>query len=216
MALGHRRTERQEELWVETSKLPARVASHDLPLAGDLRTPRSFPFVPASRPLSPTSRWRRSRLHPRFGDWEGDTIHSGMIITCVKRKSGSLITAKMEDRTSERLNAAKERTFGIIPPELRRTQTVDNGKQLASHKRLSERLKMPIYFTHACSSKERATNENADGLLQQYSPKKTDFRDLSHHALAYVTERLKNRTRKRFNYLTPQEALKQAEFALEM
>lgn len=156
----------------------------------------------------------------RFGDWEGDTVHgagrSGMIMTCVERKSGFLITAKMKDGTSARLNAAKERAFRIIPPELRQTMTVDNGKEFAGHQQLSKRLQIPIYFAHAYSSNERATNENTNGLLRQYFPKKTDFRDISHHALAHVTDRLNNRPRKRLNYLTPLEALNKAGFALQM
>jgi IS30 family transposase len=156
----------------------------------------------------------------RFGDWEGDTVHgaghSGMIMTCVERKSGFLITAKMKDGTSRRLNAAKERAFRIIPPELRQTLTVDNGKEFAGHEQLSERLQIAIYFAHAYSSNERATNENTNGLLRQYFPKKTDFRDISHHALAHVTARLNNRPRKRLNYLTPLEALNKAGFALQM
>jgi len=156
----------------------------------------------------------------RFGDWEGDTVHgaahSGMIMTCVERKSGFLITAKMKDGTSARLNAAKERAFRSIPPKLRQTLTVDNGKEFAGHEQLSERLQLPIYFAHAYSSNERATNENTNGLLRQYFPKKTDLRDISHHALAYVTERLNNRPRKRLNYLTPLEAINKAGFALQM
>lgn len=156
----------------------------------------------------------------RFGDWEGDTVHgaghSGMIMTCVERKSGFLITAKMKDGTSSRLNAAKERAFRSIPSELRQTLTVDNGKEFAGHEQLSERLQMAIYFAHAYSSNERATNENTNGLLRQYFPKKTDFRDISHHALAHVTDQLNNRPRKRLNYLTPLETLTKAGFALQM
>ena len=53
-------------------------------------------------------------------------------------------------------------------------------------------------------------------LLRQYFPKKTDFRDISHHALAHVTNRLNNRPRKRLHYLTPLEALNKAGFALQM
>jgi IS30 family transposase len=99
----------------------------------------------------------------------------------------------MKDATSARLNAAKERAFRIIPPRLRQTLTV-----------------------HACSSNERATNENTNGLLRQYFPKKTDFRDISHHPLAHATDRLNNRPRKRLNYLTPLETLIKAGFARQM
>jgi len=118
----------------------------------------------------------------------------------------------MKAATSARLNAAKERACRIIPPRLRQTLTVDDGKEFAGHQQLSQRLQIPIYFAHACSSNERATN----GLLRQYFPKKTDFRDISHHPLAHATDRLNNRPRKRLNYLTPLETLIKAGFARQM
>ncbi len=145
----------------------------------------------------------------RIGDWEGDTIHgaqhSGMIVTCVDRKSGYLITAKMKDGTSARLNAALERAFRDIPEELRRTLTVDNGSEFAGHEQFSRRLNLPVYFAHAYSPNERATNENTNGLLRQYIPKGTVFDEVTHQQLAFVTKRLNNRPRKRLNYLTPAE-----------
>ena len=122
----------------------------------------------------------------------------------------------MKAATSARLNAAKERACRIIPPRLRQTLTVDDGKEFAGHQQLSQRLQIPIYFAHACSSNERATNENTNGLLRQYFPKKTDFRDISHHPLAHATDRLNNRPRKRLNYLTPLETLIKAGFARQM
>ena len=120
----------------------------------------------------------------------------------------------MPDGTSASLNSAKERAFRPVPPELRQTLTVDNGKEFAGHERLSARLKMPVYFAHAYSSNERATNENTNGLLRQYFPKGTDFRDISHHELAFVTRRLNNRPRKRINYLAPCEVLSKAGIAI--
>lgn len=156
----------------------------------------------------------------RYGDWEGDTVHgagrSGMVMTCVERKSGYLLTAKMKDGTSARLNAATERAFRGIPPNLCKTLTVDNGREFARHEQLTRRLGLPVFFAHVYSPNERAVNENTNGLLRQYIPKGTDFRDISHHMLAFVTERINNRPRKRLNYLTPSEVLKQAGFALEM
>jgi IS30 family transposase len=122
----------------------------------------------------------------------------------------------MKDGTSARLNAVKERALRSIPPKLRQTLTVDNGKEFAGHEQLSERLQLPIYFAHAYSSNELATNENTNGLLHRYFPKKSDFRDISHHAHTHVTNRLNNRPRKRLNYLTPLEVLTKAGFALQM
>ena len=105
----------------------------------------------------------------RFGDWEGDTVHgaghSGMIMTCVERKSGYLVAAKMKDGTSARLNAAKERAFRSVPQKLRQTLTVDNGKEFAGHERLSQRLAMTIYFAHPYSSNEREHQRPAASVL---------------------------------------------------
>jgi IS30 family transposase len=108
----------------------------------------------------------------------------------------------------------KSWSFPIVTAS--RSLTVDNGKEFAGHQQLSQRLQMPIYFAHAYSSNERATNGNTNGLLRQYFPKKTDFRDISHHALAHVTDQLNNRPRKRLNYLTPLETLIKAGVALQM
>lgn len=157
----------------------------------------------------------------RYGDWEGDTIvgagASGAILTCVERKSGYLVAAKMPDGTARSLNRSAERAFREVPVELRHTLTVDNGKEFAGHEQLSRRLGMPVYFAHAYSSNERATNENTNGLLRQYFPKGTDFRDVSHQALASAFEQINNQPRKRLDYRTPLEDLIQAGIvALEM
>ena len=137
-----------------------------------------------------------------FGDGEGDTVHgaghSGMIMTCGERKSGFLITAKMKDGISATLNAAKARVFRIIGPELRQALTVNNGKEFARHEQLSQRLQVPpasniTGFAHVYSPNDRATNENTNGLLRQYFPKKTDFRNISRLSPSHVTARLKNR-----------------------
>ena len=88
-----------------------------------------------------------------------------MIMTCVERKSGYLVAAKMKDGTSARLNAAKERAFRSVPQKLRQTLTVDNGKEFAGHERLSQRLAMTIYFAHPYSSNEREHQRPAASVL---------------------------------------------------
>ncbi len=93
-----------------------------------------------------------------FGDWEGDTVHgaghSGMIMTCVERKSGYLVAAKIQDGTSARLNAAKERAFRTRPAEV-----------ASAMKRLSQRLAMTIYFAHPYPSNEREHQQPAGSVL---------------------------------------------------
>ena len=149
----------------------------------------------------------------RIGDWEGDTIvgkgHSGYVATFVDRKSGFLVTAKMNDKRATTLNHAAIRAFGPIPPSARLSITVDNGVEFAKHEQLAKHLGLPIYFADAYSSWQRGTNENTNGLLRQFIPKSMDILELSRTALAFYTEQLNNRPRKRLHYQTPAEVFRQ-------
>lgn len=149
----------------------------------------------------------------RIGDWEGDTIvgkgHSGYIATFVDRKSGFLVTAKMNDKRAITLNRAAIRAFGPVPENARHSITVDNGTEFASHQQLARHLGMPIYFADPYSSWQRGTNENTNGLLRQYIPKDMDILQVSPTALAFYTELLNNRPRKRLHYKTPAEIFTQ-------
>ena len=136
------------------------------------------------------------------------TRRGGCLTTHVERKSGYLLAARMNDRKATTLNRATQRLFATIAPELRRTLTLDNGKEFARHEALARHLGMAVYFAHPYSSWERGTNENTNGLLRQFFPKGTDFRCISHPELARVVQMLNNRPRKRLDYRTPAEVLK--------
>ena len=73
-------------------------------------------------------------------------------------------------------------------------------------------LNLAIYFANPYRSCECGSNENTNGLLRQYpgAPGKTDFRTISHHALASDTRKLNNRPRERLHYRTPAEVLRKA------
>ena len=146
--------------------------------------------------------------------------HMGNFFECVKSRDLPISDAFGHHRTVSILHLVNLcLQFGRkLTWDLATEQIVgdDVASAMQSREQLRERLQLPIYFAHAYSSNERATNENTNGLLRQYFPKKTDFRDISHHALAHVTNRLNNRPRKRLNYLTPLEALNKAGFALQM
>jgi len=145
----------------------------------------------------------------RLGDWEGDTIvgknHKELVATCVDRCSRYLIARKMPDKTADSLNRAIRNGFRNIPKDKTHTLTVDNGKEFANFKQLEKSLKVQVYFAHPYSSWERGTNENTNGLLRQYIPKKTDLRELDQKTWAKYVRRLNNRPRKILNYRTPCE-----------
>ena len=85
------------------------------------------------------------------------------------------------------------------------TITADNGKELARHQEIAEKLKIPFYLCKPFHSWERGANENMNGLIRQYIPKGTDFSEITDEFVSWVENKLNNRPRKRLGYLTPNE-----------
>jgi len=150
----------------------------------------------------------------RFGDWEGDTVvgrqHRGGLVTLVERQSGFLKAAKLKDRRAPRVRQKIERLLGDLPARLRRSMTFDNGKEFSDHARLAQRLGCAVSFARPYRSWERGSNENTNGLLRQFFPKKTDFQEISHWEVAQTVDLLNSRPRQRLGYRTPQEVLVRA------
>jgi len=145
----------------------------------------------------------------RIGDWEGDTIESAgkkaYIATFVERKTNYLIAGKMANKCSSTLNKTAVKAFSFIPKIYRKTLTVDSGKEFTDHGTLSSFTGLDIYFSHPYRSWERGANENMNGLLRQFFPKKKDFSQISQKQLDKVVELINNRPRKSLGYRTPRE-----------
>ena len=148
----------------------------------------------------------------RYGHWESDTVlgmrKTGCIGTHVERKSGFLVAFKIDDRHDNAFNKATIKAFEVIPDKLKKSFTVDNGKEFASHKDLSAATGMKVYFCDPYSPWQRGTNENTNGLLRQFFPKGSSFSQISDDVLRYVVDLINNRPRKRLGFLTPIEVLK--------
>jgi IS30 family transposase len=148
----------------------------------------------------------------RFGDFEIDTIigknHKGAIVTINDRATGLLKMKKLESKNAEIL---ADKTIKILSPykELLHTITSDNGKEFAAHKRIAEQLNIQFYFAHPYHSWERGSNENLNGLIRQYIPKKSNFDDFSDEYIQWVEDELNNRPRKRFEFFSPNEIINQ-------
>ena len=157
----------------------------------------------------------------RVGDWEGDTVigknHRGAVATFVDRKSLFLIAAVMPDKTAGALyDAALAAYLGTVPRRLRHTLTVDNGKEFAGFKDIEHALDIDIYFAQPYCSWQRGINENTNGLLRQYLPKKTDFSTLTPEKLQTYVDKLNNRPRKKLGYRTPTQAFQAGIVALRV
>lgn len=147
----------------------------------------------------------------RLGDWESDTMEgkgkSGYLVTHVERKSRFVVAARIDDKRAESLNQGTRRSFRWIPCGLRKTLTVDNGKEFSNFKGLEELLGVDVYFADPYSSWQRGTCENTNGLLREFFPKAMDLRSVSHQSVASAVRKLNNRPRKCLGYRTPYEVL---------
>jgi IS30 family transposase len=155
----------------------------------------------------------------RTGDWEADLVlgrQSGpAILTLVERKHGYLLARKVEDRRAYTVARAIIDAFREIPRALVKTITFDNGKEFAHFKTLEAQLHAQTYFAHPYAAWERGSNENTNGLLRQYLPKKTDLHLLKPSHLIAIVQALNNRPRNRLNYRTPAETFQKATVALQ-
>ncbi len=146
----------------------------------------------------------------RIGDWEGDTIidrtKRQRILTHVERKSGFAVADKVAIVTAENVHAIIRRRFKMIPKRKRHTMTRDNGTEFGDYDTLlEENVAMKIYRATPYHSWERGTNENWNGLLRQFYPKKSSFATVKQSDIERAVRLLNDRPRKRHGYLTPRE-----------
>lgn len=85
------------------------------------------------------------------------------------------------------------------------TLTQENGREFSDHEKIAAKLAADFYFCHPYSSWERGLNENTNGLIRQYFPKKAEFDKITHWQIREVEQKLNNRPRKTLNYQTPNE-----------
>ena len=146
----------------------------------------------------------------RLGDWESDSVESidrkPGINTFVERKTGLVFITKLKDRTSEATISAIESRVKHLPKRTKQTATFDNGPENQKWQEFEKRTGFKAFFAHAYHSWERGINENTNGLIRDYFPKKTDFTMITDEQIQEVENLLNNRPRKRLGWKTPLEA----------
>jgi IS30 family transposase len=154
------------------------------------------------------SRPREVDARHRVGHWEDDSVVSSPTIperlrTANERRSGVVFIDKAHDRTMAEANRITLERFGKLPSKIRKTLTRDRGSENLGYEALERDLGIKIYFAHAYSSWERGSNENVNGLIRRFFPKKTDFRTVSEKEIRLVERLLNSRPRKRLGWKTP-------------
>ena len=111
----------------------------------------------------------------------------------------------MENRKSTTFNFHCFKAFESISSKLVKTFTVDRGKEFAGYNEIEKKLNIDVYFADPYSSWQRGTNENTNGLLREFYPKKFNFSMITQNELDIVVKIINNRSRKCLGYKTPAE-----------
>jgi IS30 family transposase len=145
----------------------------------------------------------------RLGDFEGDTVlgspGTGGLATLVDRKSRFTIVVKIQSKNADHVHEKIKKRMKELDAERRHSITFDNGTEFVRCHRLEKHLGMELYFADPGCPYQRGTNENTNGLIRQYFPKGTDFRDISHSQVRQVEKLLNNRPRACLGFRTPDE-----------
>lgn len=144
----------------------------------------------------------------RIGDFEVDTIvgahHQGAAVSIVDRKSKLTLLARISRTTAKQTTKALIQKLKAVKKYVH-TITSDNGKEFAYHQIVAKKLKANFYFAQPYHSWERGLNENTNGLVRQYLPKKTSFANITDKQIRCIQNKLNNRPRKTLGFRTPLE-----------
>ncbi len=142
------------------------------------------------------------------GHWEIDTVmgvgNTHCVVTLVERATGETLIGKLRERTAAELN---RRTIALIRkhPGKFLTITADNGTEFHSYREIERATGVKFYFATPHHAWERRTNENINGLIRQYLPKRSTMAQVSQRDCNRIAKKLNTRPRKRYGYDTPEE-----------
>ena len=179
---GHRRRRRRGGRRVSRFPIPGRVSiSERPPEAGD---------------------------RSGFGHWEADSVIGAgcNLHTEVERKTRFLMALIVPDKTAGESAGAQMAMFGPLPAGARVSVTHDNGAEFARHARLRDELGMDAYFADPYSSWQRGSNENCNGMIRRYLPKRCEIRMDMAKEVREIVDEINNRPMRVLDYRTPAEA----------
>jgi IS30 family transposase len=146
------------------------------------------------------------------GHWEGDLVFGRQmspVATLVERSTRYLMLVGLPagnhkaDAVADALAAA----VAHLPAQLAKSLTWDQGHEMAEHKRFTDETGIQVYFCDPKSPWQRGSNENTNGLLRQYMPRRLDFRTLTQDDLDAIALELNERPRQTLGFKTPSQAL---------
>ena len=154
------------------------------------------------------------------GHWEGDTVigivgERDCLLTLVERSTGLAVVTKLPHRTVRAVNRAAVEAIERSGLPFK-TITWDNGTEFHGYRAIEQATDVRCYFAYPHHPWERGSNENFNGLLRQYLPKRKSLARINQADCDRITHKLNTRPRKRHGYKTPIERLHQISGVLHL
>ena len=150
------------------------------------------------------------QLRQEAGHFEADTIfgvdQKSFLLTLVDLATKYTIVVKLENKEANTVYIALKYIVdnSLIPFK---SITSDNGGEFALHETFTKDTSISWYFCDPYCSWQRGLNENTNGLIRDFYPKRTDFREVSEADILSVQNLLNNRPRKTLGFITPTQAM---------
>ena len=146
------------------------------------------------------------------GHWEGDLVfgkNMSPVATLVERSTRYLMLVALPggNHTADVVADALAAAVAHLPTQLARSLTWDQGHEMAQHQRFTTATGIQVYFCDPKSPWQRGSNENTNGLLRQYLPRRLDFRTLTQADFDAIAQELNERPRQTLGFKTPSQAL---------
>jgi IS30 family transposase len=146
-----------------------------------------------------------SRSQP--GHWETDLIlmsdKKSNILVAQERTTRYVRLIRQSCRQAEPVSARLHEWFRLLPPDLRRSLTQDNGVEFSLHYRLNQTLNMKTYFCDPHSPWQKGGIENMNGRIRRFIPLKTKLENLSDQTLQIIENIINHTPRKCLGFKTP-------------
>ncbi|MES5955690.1 IS30 family transposase [Bacillus fungorum] len=135
--------------------------------------------------------------------------HHSSIARELKRNSKENKVYDSEQAHRQSMEFAIKQLTSMYPSTAFQTATVDRGKEFSCYQRVENDLKIAVFFADPYSSWQRGSNENANGLLREFYPKKTDLSLVSQQQLNQALLLINQRPRKCLGWKTAHEAFQE-------
>ena len=159
------------------------------------------------------------------GHWEMDSVvgpqgkGAKALLVLTERKTREEIVMLVKNHTSEEvvktLNKMERKLGEKAFREKFKTITVDNGTEFSDwegmerSRRNKRRKRTQIYYCHAYTSCERASNENQNRMLRRWWPKGTNFDDVTQSEVKKVEEWINDYPRELLGWYSSKEVYMQ-------